>query len=206
MKKFLVLMTMAAAMLCASAATPDRDAIKSIVKNEPARYEALTKRFVKGDATLSPEEVQIVYYGYADAPGFNPNAAYPALDAAYASYDLTHSLDMARMALESNPVSLPLLFKAYACAVTSPDAAVKATAEGYQTRINQLCDAIFSSGKGVIAESPYMLIRTSDWAPFLKNYLQPQQVMAESKIGDVNAVKVQLEGIDEPVILYYDAY
>lgn len=206
MKKICMLMAFIAITMCASAQQLNRQAITEAVKQDYSRYQALTERFIAGDATLTPEEVQIVYYGYTTNPSFRANAAYPGLQEAYDANDFTKALDMARLGLSTNPVSLPLLFKAYACSAMSLDADTKAKAKVYQTRINQLCDVIFTSGKGVGTHTPYVVIRSSDIDPFIKNYLQPVAVIDQSKVGKQLAVKMKIDGVPDDVILYFDSF
>lgn len=187
-------------------AAPDRKSIETTVTRTPDQYQALHDRFVQGDATLTPAEVATVYYGYRHNPGFRANAAYPALMDAFEKHDYTRALDMARMALTGNPVSLPLLFKAYACAAASPEESAKAKAKVYQTRINQICDVIFHSGKGVSTYNPYYVLREGDIEPFVKNYLQPDSVIDSSTVGNSKAVKMKFNGIPDEVILYFTTY
>lgn len=206
MKKICMLMALLAITLCAGAQPLNRQAITDAVKQDYARYQALTERFIAGDASLTPEEVRLVYYGYTENPSFRANAAYPGLQEAYEANDFTKALDMARLGLSANPVSLPLLFKAYACSMVSLDADTKAKAKVYQTRINQICDAIFGSGKGVGTHTPYVVIRSSDIDPFIKNYLQPVTVIDQSKVGKELAVKMKIDGVPDDVILYFDIF
>lgn len=206
MKKICMLMAIFAIALCANAQPLNRQTINDAVKQDYARYQALTERFIAGDATLTPDEVRLVYYGYTANPSFRPNATYPGLQEAYDANDFTKTLDLARLGLSANPVSLPLLFKAYACSTVSLDADTKAKAKVYQTRINQICDAIFESGKGVGSHSPYVVIRSSDIDPFIKNYLQPTAIIDQSKVGSQLAVKMKIEGVPNDVILYFDLF
>lgn len=199
-------MALLAITMCAGAQPLNRQDITDAVKQDYAHYQALTERFIAGDASLTPDEVRLVYYGYTENPSFRANAAYPGLQEAYDANDFTKALDMARLGLSANPVSLPLLFKAYACSMVSLDADTKAKAKVYQTRINQICDAIFTSGKGVSTHTPYVVIRSSDIDPFIKNYLQPISVIDRSKVGKELAVKMKIDGVPDDVILYFDIF
>lgn len=207
-----VIITAATALLLAGNAysqttrTFDQSAIEATAIKDHDRYETLLDRFISGDRTLTPDEVATIYYGFRHTAGFNPAPSYAALMNAYDKHDYTRALDMARMALTNNPVSLPLLFKAYACANISPDPEVKAKATTYQTRINQICDVIFSSGKGVSTYNPYIVLRASDIEPFVKNYLQPDVILDSSPVGNQQAVKMRFGGIPDDVILYFGTY
>lgn len=206
MKKIISLMALLAMVLCVNAQPLNREAIEEAVKQNYTHYQQLTERFIAGDPSLTTDEVRMVYYGYRFNPQFRANAMYPGLQEAFDANDYTKTLDMARLGLSANPVSLPLLFKAYACSMMSLDADTKAKAKVYQIRINQLCDVIFESGKGVSSHSPYVVIRSSDIDPFVKNYLQPQVILDQSTLGSQLAVKMKLEGVPDEVILYFDVF
>lgn len=206
MKKIISLMALLAMVLCVNAQPLNREAIEEAVKQNYTHYQQLTERFIAGDPSLTTDEVRLVYYGYRFNPQFRANAMYPGLQEAFDANDYTKTLDMARLGLSANPVSLPLLFKAYACSMMSLDADTKAKAKVYQIRINQLCDVIFESGKGVSSHSPYVVIRSSDIDPFVKNYLQPQVILDQSTVGSQLAVKMKLEGVPDEVILYFDVF
>lgn len=206
MKKIISLMALLAMVLCVNAQPLNRVAIEEAVKQNYTHYQQLTERFIAGDPSLTPDEVRMVYYGYRFNPQFRANAMYPGLQEAFDANDYTKTLDMARLGLSANPVSLPLLFKAYACSMMSLDADTKAKAKVYQIRINQLCDVIFESGKGVSSHSPYVVIRSSDIDPFVKNYLQPQAILDQSTLGSQLAVKMKLDGVPDEVILYFDVF
>lgn len=206
MKKIISLMALLAMVLCVNAQPLNREAIEEAVKQNYTHYQQLTERFIAGDPSLTTDEVRLVYYGYRFNPQFRANAMYPGLQEAFDANDYTKTLDMARLGLSANPVSLPLLFKAYACSMMSLDADTKAKAKVYQIRINQLCDVIFESGKGVSSHSPYVVIRSSDIDPFVKNYLQPQMILDQSTLGSQLAVKMKLEGVPDEVILYFDVF
>lgn len=206
MKKIISLMALLAMVLCVNAQPLNREAIEEAVKQNYTHYQQLTERFIAGDPSLTTDEVRLVYYGYRFNPQFRANAMYPGLQEAFDANDYTKTLDMARLGLSANPVSLPLLFKAFACSMMSLDADTKAKSKVYQIRINQLCDVIFESGKGVSSHSPYVVIRSSDIDPFVKNYLQPQAILDQSTLGSQLAVKMKLEGVPDEVILYFDVF
>lgn len=206
MKRTSILMVLLAMILCVNAQSFNRNEIVDATNKNYANYQALTERFIAGDASLTPDEIRMVYYGYTTNPSFRANAAYPGLQETYNAHNYTKALDMARLGLSSNPVSLPLLFKAFACSSMSHDPDTKAKAKVYQTRINQICDVIFESGKGVSSHSPYVVIRSSDIDPFIKNYLQPTVVLDQSQVGSQLAVKMRIDGVPDDVILYFDLF
>lgn len=182
--------------------TPDPKAIAATPRDT---YRSLLSRFEAGQK-LSPDEVVTVYYGAAAQPGFNPNVTYAALDAAYNAGDMAKAHNLAAEALRKDPTNLYLLFKAFGSAAASSDPTVKSLAPKYQTRLNGICDAIFSSGLGVADSSPYLVTRTSDAQEFIVKFLQPTAIKGTSKLADLDAVKLALDGIPDDVIIYFKQY
>mgnify|MGYP001105843609 CR=1 FL=1 len=158
----------------------------------------LSERFTAGE-TLQADEAANVYYGAVRRPGFNATADYPDVAKAYSSGDMAGAYRMSKEALAKDPTNLSLLFKAYAAA-TATNAA---DARAFQQRILQICDAIFASGKGVSEQSPYIVTRQGDIDEFLMKYIQPSSVTGRAKLGNLDAVKVTLEGVPDEVILYF---
>ena len=73
-------------------------------------------------------------------------------------------------------------------------------------RVNQLCDAIFRSGKGVDTSDPFEVVIDSDIEQFLINYLQVEQILDSAMLGPLTVVKVKLPGRDDPAYLYFRVY
>lgn len=208
MKRFFTSLFLLAALTAPSAMaqnqlnTPDAKVIAATPRDT---YRSLLARFESGQK-LDAADMMTVYYGAAAQPGFNPDVTYSALDAAYNTGDMAKAHNLAAEALRKDPTNLYLLFKAYASAAASTDHTVKSLAPKYQTRLLGICDAIFSSGLGVADSSPYLVTRTSDAQEFIIKYLQPTAIKGTSKLGDIDAVKLNLDGIPDDVIVYFKQY
>lgn len=70
-------MVLLAMILCVNAQSFNRNEIVDATNKNYANYQALTERFIAGDASLTPDEIRMVYYGYTTNPSFRANAAYP---------------------------------------------------------------------------------------------------------------------------------
>lgn len=191
----------AATPLAASAATPTRADIQS----RAADYQQLLKRFNDGQQ-LTTDEYTTVYYGSALQRGFNPAQTYDKMLRAFESRDYASALRLCEDGLKSDPTNLALLFKAFASAMASSDPTTKTKAISFQTRLLGICDAIFNSGSGVTDMSPYIVIRPSDADEFLVKYIQPVKIIGRAKVGNLDAAKVNLEGIADEVILYFKQF
>lgn len=198
-----IISVFAATTVSAENAKPDRQAIQTQIAN--GKYTQLLEKFKSGQQ-LTAEEAATVYYGSALQPGFNAERQYTAMLEAYQSGNTEKAFKLCEDALAKDPTNLGVLFKAYASAVSSKDATTKAKAPVMQTRLLAICDAIFASGTGVQETSPYVVIRPADIEEFIVKYMQPQSIEGRAKIGDLNAAKVRLEGIDDDVILYFATF
>jgi len=198
-----IISVFATATVSAENTKPDRQTIQMQISN--GKYTRLLEKFKAGQQ-LSAEEAAAVYYGSALQPGFNAEKQYTAMLEAYHSGNTEKAFKLCEDALAKDPTNLGVLFKAYASAVSSKDATTKAKAPVMQTRLLAICDAIFSSGTGVQETSPYVVIRPADIEEFLVKYMQPISIEGRAKIGDLNAAKVRLEGIDDDVILYFATF
>lgn len=186
-----------------SAAQPDHAAIAAQAKT--SSYTDLLKKFKEGKQ-LTEAEATTLYYGSALQPGFTPDKDYTPVIAAYNSGDMKRAYNLANEALASDPTNLALLFKAYAAASASSDPNIKAQAPALQTRLLAICDAIMNSGSGVADASPYQVIRRSDINEFLVKYMQPKNVVGQSQIGQLTAIKASFDGIPDDVILYFGIF
>ncbi len=63
-----------------------------------------------------------------------------------------------------------------------------------------------NSGSGVADASPYQVIRRSDINEFLVKYMQPKNVVGQSQIGQLTAIKASFDGIPDDVILYFGIF
>lgn len=180
----------------------EKSAIAAAVSR--TEHNNLIQRFKSGDTTLTTAQIAEVYYGETLRPGYNRNNNYEEIFKAYDDADYAKALSMARNALDKDPCNLAVLFKAYASAST--DKTKQAEALTYLTRINQICDLIFTSGTGVSPSSPYIVATASDQNEFLIKYLQPTAIGSSSQVGALNAIKVTFPDINNEVILYFKQF
>lgn len=178
----------------------DRDSIRAAAT--PQIYASLLKRFEAGEE-LSTPDATILYFASALQPGFNPAKKYTEINETYSAGATDNAFRLCRQALAADPTNLTLLFKAYASAAVSKDPEIKAEAPAMQARLLAICDAIFDSGQGVTDASPYIIIRPSDLDEFLIKYIQPEKTIGRAKINNLDAIKVNLNGIADDVILYF---
>ncbi len=180
----------------------DRKALASVVTKTPDKRNALVAKYEKGES-LTPAEMAVVYYGQAYVPGHKPAASYPDVDAAYAKKDYPATLTLVDAVLRENPVALNQLFRGYVAAANSTEPRVKARAENFQKRIDAICSLIFSSGSGVTGEEPFIVLTTEDAMAFVRNYLQPTEILGQAQVDGMDAVKVKWPDQTEPVIFYF---
>lgn len=180
----------------------DRKALASVVTKTPDKRNALVAKYEKGES-LTPAEMAVVYYGQAYVPGHKPAASYPDVDAAYAKKDYPSTLTLVDAVLRENPVALNQLFRGYVAAASSTEPRVKARAENFQKRIDAICSLIFSSGSGVTGEEPFIVLTTEDAMAFVRNYLQPTEILGQAQVDGMDAVKVKWPDQTEPVIFYF---
>lgn len=180
----------------------DRKALASVVTKTPDKRNALVAKYEKGES-LTPAEMAVVYYGQAYVPGHKPAASYPDVDAAYVKKDYPATLTLVDAVLRENPVALNQLFRGYVAAASSTEPRVKARAENFQKRIDAICSLIFSSGSGVTGEEPFIVLTTEDAMAFVRNYLQPTEILGQAQVDGMDAVKVKWPDQTEPVIFYF---
>lgn len=206
MKKLFIAAMMAVATIVApqasTAATPkaDRATISSEISS--GRYATAFEKFKSG-SPMSVEDATVVYYGSALQPGFNATASVADILNTFNAGQTDKAFRMCEKVLASDPTNLAVLFKAYASAMASNDAAIKSQATAMQNRILAVCDAIFASGSGVTDSSPYVVIRPADIDEFVVKYIQPEKVIGRAKIGSLEAAKVKLDPTRDDVILYF---
>lgn len=172
-------------------------------KVSPERLNSLNERFVAGDTTLTPDEVATVYYSTVFAPGYSSKRDYKEINALRAERRYSEMMPLCEEALKSDPTSLTLLFRTFAGAYNAPGGRDSKRLENARTRINQICDAIFASGKGVVEESPFEVVAGGDIEQFLTNYLQVDAIEGYAARGPLTAAKVRLSGHPDPVFLFF---
>ena len=159
--------------------------------NTPERS-ALVERFVAGDTTLTPDQIDIVYYGAVFAPGYAAlPRSYDTINALRAERRFDEMMPLCRKALADDPTNLTLLFRAFAGAYNTGDTAMKDNA---------------SERKGVDTSDPFEVVIDSDIEQFLINYLQVEQILDSAMLGPLTVVKVKLPGRDDPAYLYFRVY
>lgn len=192
------------ATTAATAQTPDHLTPQQI-DAATADYTTMLPRFEAG-TELTGADAAAVYYGAAKQKGFNPEVQHTAMLQAYESGNMLQAHQLAMKALKTDPTNLTLLFKAYASAVAGNDTDAKKESPRLLARIHTVCDAIFSSGKGVMDSSPYMVTHTTDIEEFLTKYIRPTSIEGKSKLGEMDVYKVILPGVAEPVYFYFAQY
>lgn len=172
------------------------------IKARMGERQALLEKFNRGER-LTPEDMAVVYYGQAYVPGKAPAESYPDVDAVYAKKDYPATLTLVDEVLRSNPVALNQLFRGYVCAASSTEPRIKARAESFQQRIDNICSVIYATGTGVTNDSPFRVLTKEDGAAFLRNYLQPEGIVDQASIDRLDAYKVKWPGQADPVIFYF---
>ncbi|MCM1347910.1 MAG: DUF4919 domain-containing protein [Firmicutes bacterium] len=206
MKRFLTSLLITASVVAGVfAANPkynvDRQAISSAVSDHGA-YKALADRFATGQK-LSTSDMAALYYGTALQPGFSATQTYPDINRTYAAGDYTTTLSQVWKALAKDPANLYLLFTGYGAARSLNN---QEAADLLQTRLLQVCDLIFASGMGVSQDSPYVVLRPSDIDEFLVKYIQPTTINGRAKISNLEAVRVNIDGVPDDVIMYFKQF
>lgn len=181
----------------------DYDKISAEVSSNRENLLSLTNRFLIGDTTLTLEQKATVYYGHAFTPEYAPDKEYEDVDKAYNSGAYGNALVLAEQALASSPVSLDLTIKALVSA-TQIEGVSPTKIAALKARYNMIGDAILASGSGITPESPFKVIAAGDEARVLRNLLQVKEIVERTTIQGKDAVKVRLEGADDPIILYFD--
>lgn len=195
----LLLLSSTAAVFAQSHLTPAE------ISNATANYTTLLPKFENGDI-LTCADAAGIYYGAAKQKGFNPSVSHTSMLQAYETGNMLQAHQLAIKGLKSDPTNLTLLFKAYASAIAGNDTDAKAMAPKLLSRISNVCEAIFNSGLGVSETSPYLYTHPSDVEEFLLKFIQPSSIEGKAKLGDLDVYKVILNGIEEPVYLYFGQY
>lgn len=207
MRRILTTIIMAATLTLTATARElvnvDYGKIKQEVTANPEQFRSLTNRFLIGDTTLTADQKATVYYGHAFTPQYAPQKEYKELDNAYNSGSYGTALVLAEQGLAENPVSLDLTIRALVSATQIPGIA-PAKIAALRSRYNLIGDAILCSGSGITPESPFKVITADDEARVLRNLLQVKEIIDRTTIQGMDAVKVRLDGAEDPIILYFD--
>lgn len=183
----------------------DYKAAEAFVKENKQEYDALVRRFVAADASLTTEELAKAYYASPFA-GHKPLS--DLLDTANRLYrirDYRVAYYMYRDALECDPLSLLVLKKAANCcyfAVIDRDATA-----ALRSRVKMLQDVILATGDGATAQSPIRVVKTSDayqvlWEAVGVKDVLSCKVVAEENGESVDELLVQVRDEKEPRKVY----
>lgn len=195
---------LAAIMLLAASASSAIERVTVTPNNVKTRLDSrpsLLEKFRHGEK-LTPEQMMVVYYGQAFVPE-KAAASYPEVDDAYAKKDYALTLKLVDEVLKTNPVALNQLFRAFVSAKQSDNPSVKARADVFESQIDNICTVIFASGTGVATESPFITLSKEDALAFLRNYIQPKQIIGQASVGNMDAVKVMMDGRPDESIFYF---
>ncbi len=177
------LLSLAALALKAQLSFANVLAIGERVTADSALYPAIASRFAEGDSTLSLEDLQVLYYGSAFLPGFDPYREARIIEAADAlSRRNRHyeSMTLLDNFLKRNPASLrALLDKAYLSWVINDSLH---TEENY-FRYFQLLEVPVQSGNGDGFETAFVLRSEQDEELVLNklNYVALRESLVKNK-------------------------
>ena len=182
----------------------DLNRIKVDVASSPDNYRSLLNRFVIGDTTLTMEQMATVYYGYAFSMDYVPTDKYDAIEQAYSDGKYGETWLLCEEALKYNPVSLDLTIKALVAANNCDNKKAHAMIPALQNRYDLISTLILCSGKGTDADSPFIVICSSDINRILRNVICVESIVGQTGIRKLDAYKVKLPINDRQHILYFD--
>lgn len=182
----------------------DTNKIAFEVTANPGNFSNLTNRFLAGDMELTPEEMAVVYYGYAATPDYDPTDRFEDLDNAYVAMNYPEVWRLAKDAMKVNPVSLDVIIKALVAANNIQDKEAKAMMPVLQNRYELVSNLILCSGKGTNVDSPFIVICEDDMARIVRNVICAETIIGRASIKNIDAVKMLLPGSDRQHILYFD--
>lgn len=177
------------------------------VRQNPAQYREMLKRFETGDSTMTDAEVAYVYYGFPFTPQYEPTDSFPTLHRAYDAKDYDEVLRQLPEALSLNPVSLDLMIMGLAAiehGATPADGQTGRLALNLAIRCDQIASAILDSGSGTSAASPFWVICDSDRRRMLTNVITIGDILGTSRIGNRVAYKFTFPHQSRMHILYFD--
>lgn len=184
--------------------TPDLKAIEKVVNKDRARYDSLTDRFLKMDSTtvFTPEEVAIIYYGYAFTSHYAPYGNYDNIRELIQKEDLEKAKAEALEAQINNPVSLELLYDLFIIADRTKD---KELFKNITLRMQTILFHISKSGRGT-EDSPMYVINVTDEYIFL-NFAGVGQILGQSLVntpsGQCDKMDFKLEDDNENTYTFY---
>ena len=180
---------------------PDGDALRAFAA-QTQDYTTLVDNYARGQE-LAAGDMARLYYGSPFTSHYRHPGNYTSIDQALRGGDYFHALNLAELGLENDPAAMALLSRAYKAACHCDTEHVRRERVALQQRIVQLGDVVFASGKGVVPTSPYVVASVDDIADFITEYLRPTNVAGTSSLGELTAVKVEMEGVPGEVIFYF---
>ena len=184
--------------------TPDLKMIEKVVNKDRARYDSLTDRFLKMDSTtvFTPEEVAIIYYGYAFTSHYAPYGNYDNIRELIQKEELEKAKAEALEAQKNDPVSLELLYDLFIIADQTKD---KELFQSVTMRMQTILFHISKSGKGT-EDSPMYVIRVTDEYIFL-SFVGVGQILGQSVVntpsGQCDKMDFNLEDDTENTYTFY---
>lgn len=140
----------------------DFDAIKRTLDADTALYGKLLARFINADSTLTPNEVNMVYYGAVFRKGYEP---YEPDENEKKFYDLCaarkyeKALAAGEELLKKYPLDIKLLNRLYTCARKTED---PKKYNAFKYRYTALIEAVINSGDGKSDSTAFVVIKISD--------------------------------------------
>lgn len=203
MKKFAIILLIFTAFVQAKAV--DYGALEVKVRTHPDEYRELLERFINADTTLTPRQMEEVYYGFPFTPSYEPTDSFPELHEAYEAKDFGRVAALAEEALQLNPVSLDLIRIARSAYEMGAGKTPGAKALNMAIRYEMLVNAILESGGGTDAASPFYVIADSDRKVMLFNIIGAGSVIDKTGVGEtVRAYKFIFPQMPRMHILYFD--
>lgn len=147
----------------------ERIEMSVVVPSSPYFYPSLVERYNKNDSTLTVDDYRYLYYGYAFSSNYEPYTNSPYADSV-ANVILTDRRIITASSspkliyyigkiLEKEPFNIEFLnMISYIYGKMGDDDAARI----YSTKLNMILMAIFSSGTGVMKESPWFVLYRSD--------------------------------------------
>jgi len=198
------LFLLSASTLAAKQINVDLNKIAFEVTSDPGNFRNLTDRYLSGDMNLTPEEMAVVYYGYAYTTDYDPTDTFEDLENAYSAMNYPEVWRLSKEAMSVNPVSLDVIIKALVAANNISDKEARDLIPALQNRYELLSNLILSSGKGTSAESPFIVICEEDMRRIVRNVICAETIIGRALIKQIDAIKILLPGSERQHILYFD--
>ena len=150
---------------------PDYEGIQKLGQK---KYDALLKRFLAADTTMSHSDIQSVYYGSAFYGTCSDNLGMKKINAAYANGGLDTLVTLLENHLASNPLDLEGIIVRYSMAMMANDS-VNAYKYGYMYA--QLVYAIGITGDGNSEYTAFHVVTVADEYTLMNLQMEVQPEM-----------------------------